>query len=206
MTRSERQIRLLLHAWPVTDQLERGDEIVGTSLDLVPEGRNSISPSMAMDLLAGGLKARWRGRLPTWWWLYYRAGGRLPARWQTWVYHDLTDRGWRRRIIANRLATALIAATIGTVITQLMLHYSQGSHPASRSWYWSGWDLPLAIAIYFTMLILGGLLVGNRATKIRDLQLRRHGIYWLERNDPPWPPPHPVQSTDRRELHDPDQL
>ena len=28
----------MIRAWPIPDRIERGDEIVGTTLDLVPDG------------------------------------------------------------------------------------------------------------------------------------------------------------------------
>ena len=150
MTRTERQIRVLLHAWPASDRVERGDEVVGTSLDLVPEGRTWIPLSMAVNLLAGGLRARWRRRPPMWWWLYYRAGGRLPGKWRTWVFHDLTDRGWRRRIVAGQLAATLITTAIAMTPFWLITHEPPINHPAVRPVWW---DLPLGLAIYVTSLV-----------------------------------------------------
>jgi len=189
MTRTERQIRVLLHAWPASDRLERGDEIVDTSLDLVPEGRTWIPLSMAVNLLAGGLRARWRRRPPMWWWLHYRAGGRLPAKWRMWVFHDLTDPGWRRRIVAGRLAAMAINMAISISVLRAITHGPQINHPAVRP---SRWDLPLSLTIILFSLVASGLILRHRATKIRDRQLGRHGFFWPARNDPPWPPPPPL--------------
>jgi len=193
MTRSERQIRVLLHAWPVSDRVERGDEVVGTSLDLVPEGRTWIPLSMAVNLLAGGLRARWRRRPPMWWWLYYRAGGRLPVKWRAWVFHDLTDPGWLRRIVAGRLAVMLVNIAISISILWPSIHASQINHPAVRPVWW---DPFLGTAIVVATLVTGVivLVTCRTGTKIRDRQLGRHGFFWPARNDPPWPPP-PPQST-----------
>jgi len=133
MTSLESQIRLLLRAWPITDRRERGDEILGTTLESVTEGRTRIPLSLAVNLVIGGIRARWRLRPPVWWWLYYRVGGRLPAKWRPWVLHDLTDPGWRRRIVANRLSTGLIAVLLANVVGRAIVHSPTVRHGAVSS-------------------------------------------------------------------------
>jgi hypothetical protein len=59
---AERQIRILLLAWPLSDRSERGDEIVGTTLDLLPAGGTRLPLLLAIDLVVGGMSARWRLR------------------------------------------------------------------------------------------------------------------------------------------------
>jgi len=81
----ERQVNRLVRSWPIPDRVERGDEIVGTTLDLVPDGATRIPVALALNLVMGGLSARWRMRPPLFRWLHYRMGGRLPSRWH---------RGW----------------------------------------------------------------------------------------------------------------
>ncbi len=61
---TERQIRILLRAWPLRDRSERGDEIVGTTLDLLPDGATRLPFLLALNLVVGGMQARWRVRLP----------------------------------------------------------------------------------------------------------------------------------------------
>lgn len=60
----ERQIRILLRAWPLRDRSERGDEIVGTTLDVLPEGATRLPFLLALNLIVGGMRTRWRMRLP----------------------------------------------------------------------------------------------------------------------------------------------
>jgi hypothetical protein len=76
-------------AWPIPDRVQRGDEIVGTTLDLVPECKKRLTMALALNLVVGGLRARWRMRPPLWRWLYYRLGGRLSRRWNRWMLKDL---------------------------------------------------------------------------------------------------------------------
>ena len=78
--RAERQIRTLMRAWPRPDRTERGEEIVGTTLDLLPDGATRLPVLLALNLVIGGLQARWRTRPPVWRWAFYRMGGRLPTR------------------------------------------------------------------------------------------------------------------------------
>ena len=58
MTPVERQVRFMIRAWPIPDRIERGDEIVGTTLDLVPDGATRLPLPLAVNLLAGGMRAR----------------------------------------------------------------------------------------------------------------------------------------------------
>ena len=88
---------------------------------------------LAVNLVIGGIRARWRLRPPVWWWLYYRVGGRLPAKWRPWVLHDLTDPGWRRRIVANRLSTGLIAVLLANVVGRAIVHSPTVRHGAVSS-------------------------------------------------------------------------
>jgi hypothetical protein len=57
----ERRYRRLLRAYPRRYQVERGEEIVGTYLDLVGPGPRWPSPHDALDLLCAGLRERLRG-------------------------------------------------------------------------------------------------------------------------------------------------
>jgi hypothetical protein len=64
----ERQIRILLRAWPLRDRSERADEIVGTTLDLLPDGATRLPFLLTLNLIVGGMQARWRIRIPVWIW------------------------------------------------------------------------------------------------------------------------------------------
>jgi hypothetical protein len=61
---AERQIRILLLAWPLSYRSERGDEIVGTTLELLPDGGTHLPFLLALNLVVGGINARWRLRPP----------------------------------------------------------------------------------------------------------------------------------------------
>jgi hypothetical protein len=65
VTRYERQVRRLLLAYPAGWRDERGEEMVGTILDLAGEGRRRVSPRVALDLLVGGWTERARRHLRT---------------------------------------------------------------------------------------------------------------------------------------------
>ncbi|WP_341717022.1 hypothetical protein QQG74_24195 [Micromonospora sp. FIMYZ51] len=60
MTGLERGYRRLLWAYPADYRRERGDEIVGTYLDLAGPGRRRPSLADATDLVRGGLRQRLR--------------------------------------------------------------------------------------------------------------------------------------------------
>ncbi|MDG4796422.1 hypothetical protein [Micromonospora sp. WMMD1082] len=60
MTMLERRYRRLLRAYPADYRRDRGDEIVGTYLDLAVPGRRWPSPADAADLVRGGLRQRLR--------------------------------------------------------------------------------------------------------------------------------------------------
>lgn len=95
----ERQVRALLRAWPAPDRADRGEEILATTLALVPGTRGRLPARLVVSLLSGGLLARWRARPPIWrWWLYHTGFLRLPPRWHPWMLDTLIRRGWRRRI------------------------------------------------------------------------------------------------------------
>jgi hypothetical protein len=54
----ERRYRRLLYAYPVAYRRRRGDEIVGTFLDLAAPGQTRPTLADAADLMTGGLRAR----------------------------------------------------------------------------------------------------------------------------------------------------
>jgi hypothetical protein len=178
----EEQSRFLLRAWPIPDRAERGDEIVGTTLDLVPGSQKRLTIALAVNLVVGGLRARWRLRPPLWRWLYYRLGGRLATRWHRWMLNDLNGPGWRRRITVNKLVLNFVA-----IVTAAIVVHTQFPHGDP-----------------FVLLapLAGGLaaiLVRYRSLtrKDRDRQLVRHGYCQVSQNYPPWPPPHSKSSGPR---------
>ena len=170
----ERQVRTLMRAWPLPDRTERGDEIVGTTLDLVPDGASRVPATLALSLVGGGLQARWHMRPPLWRWTYYRLGGRLPSRWHRWVLNDLTSPGWRRRIVTSQLMIGLVAAMLGIVSVQVAMHQDSPN-------------------LFFLLPMFIGFGIGtlSRSSKNRNRQLARYGHGRPAPNDSPWPPPTP---------------
>jgi hypothetical protein len=63
VNRYERQVQRLLLAYPAGWRDERGEEMVGTILDLAGDGRRWVSPRVALDLLIGGWTERARRHL-----------------------------------------------------------------------------------------------------------------------------------------------
>ena len=174
----ERQVRTLVRAWPIPDRTERGDEIVGTTLDLVPDGQRRLTMAMALNLVLGGLRARWRMRPPLWRWLFYRVGGRLPSWWHRWMLNDLTGPGWRRRMIQSRVILMTISASLG-----LILAYAAPPHPSSQA------RDPVSTtqdAGQSGSLVVGGALITAwRARKFRNRRLDQHSMDRSLQNDPP---------------------
>jgi hypothetical protein len=58
VTALERRSRLLLHAYPATYRLERGDEMIATLLETTPGGQTWPRPRDIRALAVGGLRAR----------------------------------------------------------------------------------------------------------------------------------------------------
>jgi hypothetical protein len=88
-------------------------------------------------------------------WLRYALGGRLPNRYEDWVWHDLTGRDWRLRVAGRILLLAFIP-----IIVMLLL-------PG-----------PLEIRIYAAaFIVIGPLFVGFAyGDELRDHRLRQHGM------------------------------
>jgi hypothetical protein len=85
----------------------------------------------------------------------YALGGRLPAEYRDWVWCDLTDAGWRGRLLA-RYVTAL--APVGLVAAVL---------PGE-------WWIRFMTAV---MVLIGSVFtVAVSAGELRCSRLRRHGI------------------------------
>jgi hypothetical protein len=173
----ERQVRTLVRAWPIPDRTERGDEIVGATLDLLPDGQSRLPVALALNLVVGGLRARWRMRPPLWRWFLYRMGGRLPIRWQRWMLNDLTGPGWRRRMIQGNFIVALISLSLTLIVVSGIL-----LHPSPK----------LADSSYlYDLQLLGVIILGStlstawRARKLRNRRLSQHFIDGSPRNDPP---------------------
>ena len=121
----EDQARWLLRAWPVVDRFERADEIVATTLDLVPTGRSRLPLRLGANLILGGLRARNRVRPRLWQWFCYGCFGVVPAQRGTWLEGDVLRRGFGRRFLTRRLIggsvlMAPVSLVLGLVLGQIL--------------------------------------------------------------------------------------
>jgi len=83
-------------------------------------------------------------------------GFRLPARYLDWLRHDLTDAGWRGRMVLRHLAAMLpIAVVLGLVLPgPVWLH--------------------VAVPVLFLLTSVG--IVAMYASELRVSRMRRHGL------------------------------
>lgn len=89
-------------------------------------------------------------------WLRYSVGGRLP-RHVDWVRHDLTDAGWRWRLL-GRVGVQLIVPVLVAVAAALTLP-------------------PLAGVLLVLLLVLSSLGISAIASEqLRDRRLQQHGL------------------------------
>lgn len=113
-SRAEDQARRLLETFPWRVRLERGDEIVATTLDSLPPGADRLPLATAFDLARGGFRIRRQNRPPLPTRISYRLGARIHPRWLRWVFDDLIDPGYVRRT-RRQLASFWFAFGIGMV-------------------------------------------------------------------------------------------
>jgi len=86
--------------------------------------------------------------------LRYALGGRLPRR-REWVYHDLTDAGWRMRALGRLLVQ------LAPVVVVLALLPGPG---------FVHWMLPLFV------VLTSGFVALAYGEDLRDRRLRQHGL------------------------------
>jgi hypothetical protein len=88
-------------------------------------------------------------------WLKYALGGKLPDRYDEWVFADLTGRDWRLRV-AGRIGLFAIVPVIGALFL-----------PG-----------PVEIRVYCALIILiGPVFVGLAyGDELRNYRLRQHGL------------------------------
>ncbi|WP_103937963.1 DUF5313 family protein [Thermomonospora echinospora] len=100
-----------------------------------------------------------RGRLPgdpgPWQRVRYALGFRLPPANHDWVRHDLTDAGWRGRLMARHLAVMLPIC--------MLLALLPGE-------WWMHLTVPLLA------LLASSLTVVVSADDLRNARLRQHGL------------------------------
>ena len=170
MTPVERRVRMLLRAWPRPDRAERDEEILGTTLDLVPPGRRGLPLGLAASVVFGGLTARWRARPPIrHWWPYAVHGAGLPPRWHRWMVDDLFSPGWSRRMYARLLAVGTAPYVLGIFIWGSLA--SLVGRPLS--WHPSIWDVVLTPFLWSLVGTITGAALGNstwaRRRRVRTL-------------------------------------
>jgi archaellum biogenesis protein FlaJ (TadC family) len=93
-------------------------------------------------------------------WFLFAVGFRLPAQNRDWVWHELTDAGWRLRTVVRHLAVIIpVCAVIVIVLTVLL--------PA-----------PAWLSLTMVALILAGSVftVTAYADDLRATRLRQHGL------------------------------
>ncbi|MCU1675401.1 MAG: hypothetical protein JWM93_159 [Frankiales bacterium] len=108
-----------------------------------------------------------RDRPGAWARLRYVYGGRLPA-WRDWVRRDLTDPGWRERVVLRVIAQVLPFVAIGVFVP-------------GPSWLHEA--LP-ALILLSTLIIAAPF-----SEELRDARLRRHGLPVPGHRDEGPPPP-----------------
>ena len=82
-------------------------------------------------------------------------GFRLPDRYREWLRHDLTDAGWRGRLVTRHLVVMLpIAAALAALPGELWIH--------------------IAVPALFLLCSVG--IAAMYASDIRVSRLRRHGL------------------------------
>jgi Family of unknown function (DUF5313) len=88
--------------------------------------------------------------------LLFALGLRLPTRYLDWLRHDLTDAGWRGRMVARHTIAVLpIAAVLGLVLPgPVWLH--------------------IAVPALFLLTSVG--IVAMYGSEIRVSRMRRHGL------------------------------
>jgi hypothetical protein len=97
----------------------------------------------------------------------YLCGARLPVRWQEWVRHDLTDPGWRERVVVRSMIQVLPFVVLGAFVPG----------PA-----WVHVGVPAVI------VLSNLLIVGPFSEELRDARLRQNGLPVPQRRDGPPPP------------------
>jgi Flp pilus assembly protein TadB len=89
----------------------------------------------------------------------YAYGFRVPAANQDWLWHELTDAGWRGRMTLRQLVAMLPIAIVLAVVFALL---------SGSVW------LPLTVALFFLIASVGTAAL--YADDLRVARLRRNGL------------------------------
>lgn len=111
----ERRCRLLARAYPLRYRQTRGEELIGTLLDLAKPGQTRPTLRDSLDVVRGGISLRLRERPPLWHWALYRLfHKRLPYTFRWWARDDLLgSRYLARQCAAWLILTSPLWAFIG---------------------------------------------------------------------------------------------
>ncbi|WP_433509549.1 hypothetical protein ACQP2T_37080 [Nonomuraea sp. CA-143628] len=128
----ERHCRLLARAYPLRYRQTRGEELIGTLLDLAEPQQTRPTLRDSLDVVRGGIALRLRERPPLWHWALYRLfHKRLPYAYRWWARDDLLGSCYLgRQCAAVLLVTSPLWAFIG--LMPIELAYTVISWPLSR--------------------------------------------------------------------------
>ncbi|MFG1684534.1 hypothetical protein ACGFNP_30525 [Nonomuraea sp. NPDC049269] len=104
----ERRCRLLARAYPPRYRQTRGEELIGTLLDLAEPQQTRPTLRDSLDVVRGGIALRLRERPPLWHWALYRLfHKRLPYPYRWWARDDLLGSHY----LARQCATLLLLSS-----------------------------------------------------------------------------------------------
>lgn len=166
MNAYERNCRRLIRAYPPRYRKARGEELVGTLLELAEPGRNRPTLRDSLDVVRGGLVHRLRERPPAWRVLAYRlCHRRLPARYRDWARDDLLGRFHTERefLLVLTLAAPLLLLDELTGFTEGFL--------GPRMYGGGNWLLSMGYAF-----LVGYLAALACRKRVRRRMLAKHGF------------------------------
>lgn len=98
----DRQLRRAARAFPSRWRRGREDELVATAAEMLPADATAVPLGVRADIVRAGWSERWRAHPPLGHWLWYCAGGKLPARFHAWLHDDLDGRLYWLRSAVRR--------------------------------------------------------------------------------------------------------
>ncbi|WP_329249874.1 hypothetical protein OG417_03980 [Actinoallomurus sp. NBC_01490] len=168
----ERRCLTLLRAYPPRYRAARGNELLGTLLDVATPGRETPSIRESWDVVRGGLRTRWRAHPPVGRWLLYRGfGARLPYAYRWWARDDILGRWFAVR---NGLGFLLLGGPVlvaGETGGAVLVHIVDGvpirsNLPVLGSGLW--WTVA-------TIVLMSVILTMDK--RRRALKLKKHEFH-----------------------------
>ena len=112
----DRQLRRAARAFPRQWRRGREDELVATAAEMLPADATTVPFGVQADIVRAGWSERWRAHPPVSHWLWYCAGGKLPAPYHPWLHQDLDGPLYWLRTALRRyvilMATWLLVWTV----------------------------------------------------------------------------------------------